>query len=165
MVLCTRSFPYYIAGRPAGAPCGHECGTHRGRHWNGGQGRRHAMLLPRGRVLIRRLLRLRPRFFAHAQSKGRRAHSRRDHWPHCTAYAVATVALLVVGLGYSLSVKLLALTPLACLRTVGGQGCDGAPPDDKAQDAAVLSVRTGMPAYHGGSEMCATCGCEICEMT
>ena len=45
-------------------------------------------------------------------------------WPRRTSYAVATVAIVLLGLTYSVGVNVLALTPLACLRIVGGQGCD-----------------------------------------
>jgi len=51
-------------------------------------------------------------------------HHRIATWPHRTSYALVTVAIVVLGLGYSLSVNILALTPLACLEVLGGQGCD-----------------------------------------
>ena len=51
------------------------------------------------------------------------ARHRMATWPRSTAYAVATVVLLVVGLCYSVTTNVMALTPLACLRFVGGQGC------------------------------------------
>ena len=54
------------------------------------------------------------------------AHQRMATWPHRTSYAVMTVVIIVLGLGYSLSVSFLALTPLACLRFVGGEGCEAA---------------------------------------
>jgi hypothetical protein len=52
------------------------------------------------------------------------ARRRMRTWPRHTAYAVATLVLLALGLGYSLTANLLALTPLGCLRIVGGHGCD-----------------------------------------
>lgn len=51
------------------------------------------------------------------------AQHRLATWPHHTGYAVATCTLIFLGLGYSLTVNFLALTPLACLEFVGGQGC------------------------------------------
>ena len=52
------------------------------------------------------------------------ARQRMATWPHRTSYAVMTLVLIFLGLTYSLSVNLLALTPLACLPIAGGQGCD-----------------------------------------
>jgi hypothetical protein len=58
------------------------------------------------------------------------ARERMATWPHHTSYAVATIVLVVVGLGYSITIDVLALTPLACLRIVGGEGCDATQPDE-----------------------------------
>ena len=52
------------------------------------------------------------------------ARHRMNTWPRRTSYALATVALLVVGLGYSVTVNAMALTPYHCLRVFGGQGCN-----------------------------------------
>ena len=61
------------------------------------------------------------------------AQARMATWPKHSAYALATITLVVLGLGYALTVSFLALTPLACLEIVGGQGCDAPPPPDVAQ--------------------------------
>lgn len=52
------------------------------------------------------------------------ARRRMATWPQRTSYALATVVLVGAALAYSVSISLMALTPLACLRMIGGQGCD-----------------------------------------
>ena len=52
------------------------------------------------------------------------ARRRINSWPRRTSYAVATVVLVTLALGYSIALNAMALTPLACLKMVGGQGCD-----------------------------------------
>lgn len=58
------------------------------------------------------------------------ARRRLATWPRHNSYAVSTVVLVVVSLGYSVTTNVLALTPLACLRVAGGQGCSGVPHAD-----------------------------------
>ena len=45
-------------------------------------------------------------------------------WIHVASVLEWIVAIVLLGLTYSVGVNVLALTPLACLRIVGGQGCD-----------------------------------------
>lgn len=52
------------------------------------------------------------------------ARFRMNTWPRRTSYALATVALLVLGLGYSITVNAMVLTPFSCMRLFGGQGCN-----------------------------------------
>ena len=51
------------------------------------------------------------------------AQRRMREWPHATCYAVCTLLLVGLSMGYSLTINFLSLTPLACLPFVGGEGC------------------------------------------